>query len=379
MVGQNRITTFEGRTLKNKIISLALIAGLAACSGGNPFEEEEVVDPTDVVDGEVIGDGEGTGIERDGIPPGTVGATPRSAVFRSEERGVDNSSTEGNGYASGMTYNSEDDTFTVDNIAFDGDRPYDRGTAVSSLSLKANGEGRFQVYEAPAIAIDPVNNQPINQLGYRAVYGVSQNSVVDGNGVSRPATQFAIVRTGSYSEYGFGGFIYQRDTDVNLPNTLQATFSGHSAGLRDSNTGGVLQYTTADVTVDIDHDDFNDGQTILGDGVKGQITNRRIFDLNGDDITEQVAVSLGEGVTQIPDVVFVIGPDVLDTNGEIVTEVTSRVPNTDGTTDREYEDGTFYAIVSGDDPDEIVGVYVLESTDGFRDTSGFIVYRNDPE
>ncbi|MEQ6202571.1 hypothetical protein ABMC88_05905 [Sulfitobacter sp. HNIBRBA2951] len=366
--------------MKTQLLSLALMASLAACSGGNPFETED--DTTDngggVTDGETVGDGEGTGINRDGIPPGTQGASPNASIFRSEARVDGDGVDSGNGFATGMTYNSADDTFTVDNIAFDGDRPYDRGTAVSSLSLKANGEGRFQVYEAPTVAIDPVNEERINQLRYRAVYGVSQNSVTDSNGNTRPTTQFAIVRTGNYVDYGFGGFIYQRDTEVTLPDTLQATFRGHSAGLRDNSQGGGLQYTTADVTVDIDHDDFNDGQTILGDGVKGEITDRRVFNLDGVDITEQVANSLGEGVTEIPDVLFVIGPDVLDTNGEIVTEIQSQIVNDEGEASI-YEEGTFYAIVSGEDPDEIVGVYVLESGDGFRDTSGFIVYRNDPE
>ena len=43
-----------------------------------------------------------------------------------------------------------------------------------------------------------------------------------------------------------------------------------------------------------------------------------------------------------------------------------------------YEEGTFYAIVSGDSPDEIVGVFVLETrgAERERDTGGFIVYRD---
>lgn len=358
--------------MKNKIISIALIAGLAACSGGNPFESQEET-TGETPDGEVVGDGQGTGIDRDGIPPGTASPSAGAAIFRSEQKDED----EGNGYATGMSYNSTDDTFTVDNIAFDGDRPYSRGTAVSSLSPdpENNNQGRFAVYEAPAVVIDPVNNKPINQLGYRAIYGVSRNTVANSNGVQTPTTQFAIVRTGSYQEYGFGGFIYQRDTDVTLPNTLQATFTGHSAGLRDSNRTGLLQYTTADMTIDIDHDDFNDGTTILGDGVKGTITNRRVFDLNGDDITSDVAGTLVQGLSVLPSVVFTVGPDTLDTNGELLLEIASNLPDESNSA---YETGMLYAIVSGEDPDEIVGVYVLEGTDGSRDTSGFIVYRDDP-
>ncbi|KEJ90317.1 hypothetical protein [Sulfitobacter donghicola] len=356
--------------MKKQVISLALVAGIAACSGGNPFEEAAVVDEN-TTDGETVGDGEGTGIDRDGIPPGTVSPSPGDALFRSEPTVDGDGVDQGNGTANGFQYNSEDDTFTVDNLAFDGDRPYDRGTLVSSLN---NGE--FAVYEAPVSATDPVNNQTINQLGYRLVYGVSRNRIAnsDGTASDAPTTQFAIVRTGSYIDYGFGGFIYQRDNGVSLPDTLQATFSGRSAGLRDASNAGGLQYTTADVTVDIDFDDFNDGTTIRGDGVKGRIYNRRIIDLDGTDITASVAGTLGEDNTTIPDAVFTVGPDVLDDNGDLITDIQSQLP--DGTI---YEEGKFYAIVAGDNPDEIVGVFVLEAQGQditSRDTGGFIVYRD---
>ncbi|MEH6520990.1 hypothetical protein [Sulfitobacter sp.] len=356
--------------MKNQIISLALIASLAACGDGNPFETDE---DTTTTEEDTTTDDTGTGITRDGIPPGTVSANTDDGIFRSEPTEEDGGEP-GDGFAEGLTYNSLDDSFTVDNLAFDGDSAYIRGVKVSSLSpnpnnLDANNEpiGRFNVYEAPIVAADPVNEFGIPQLGHRAVYGVSRNRLADG--VS-PTTQFAIVRTGDYVNYGFGGFIYQRDNGVTLPSSLQATFRGHSAGLRDSDDSGELLYSTADVYVDIDFDDFNDGDGFLGDGVKGSIYNRRLFDLNGEDVTDREAALIGQ--TTIPNVGFEIGPDVLDANGEILTNVFSIKD------DRSiYEEGTFYAILAGDDPDEIVGVFVLESTDlDTRDTGGFIVYRD---
>lgn len=364
--------------MKNKILGLALIAGLAACSGGNPFDAPAAVDPGDTTDGAVIGDGQGTGINRDGIPPGTVTPSPASAIFRSEPRVDGTGADRGNGFATGIAYDSATDTFRVDNLAFDGTTPYTRGTAVSSLSPNAAGVGRFQVYEGPATAIDPRSitdenpNGEVGQFVYRAVYGVSNNSFTR-NGVSSPTTQFAIVRTGSFIDYGFGGFIYQRDNNVNLPTEGVATFTGNAAGLRDFQNSGGLQYTTADVRVSIDFSDFNDGTNIRGDGVAGRIFNRRVLSLEGDDVTAQVAGQLGEGVTAIPDALFVVGPDVLDNNGDLITEIRSDLPNGGGV----YENGTFYAIVSGD-ADEIVGVYVLEAEGQdiiSRDTGGFIVYR----
>lgn len=363
--------------MKTHLFTLALIASLAACgSGGNPFDvaDDDTTD-SDVTDGEVIGDGEGTGINRDGIPPGTASPTPNSALFRSEPQVDGDGVDQGNGYATGLEYNSEDDTFTVDNLAFDGDRPYVRADEDGNPNVVTSlNEGLFAVYEGPSTAVDPVSGDTIEQFTYRAIYGVSQNRIGD---TDTPTTQFAIVRTGSYVDYGFGGFIYQRDNEVTLPTSLQAQFTGKSAGLRDFGTATGLQYTTADVQLTFDFQDFNDGELIRGDGVNGRIFNRRVLDLDGNDITTEVANSLGDDdtvITAIPDVFFEVGPDVLDDNGDLVTNIQSYSP--DGTT---YEEGTFYAIVSGEDPDEVVGVFVLEANDDLqsRDTGGFILYRGE--
>jgi hypothetical protein len=329
-----------------------------------------------------VGDGEGTGIDREGIPPGTLAPTPSAAIFRSEPTVDGDGPDRGNGFANNIEYDRENDTFSVDNLAFDGDRPYERGTLVSSLSRDDAGVGRFQVYESPATVVDPRAVGPDNPTGevrqfvYRAVYGVSRNRF--GPEDARAATtQFAIVRTGSYVDYGFGGFIYQRDNTLVLPTEGLATFDGHSAGLRDFENQGGLQYTTADVRVTIDFSDFNDGTDVRGDGLEGRIYNRRVLDLEGNDITAEVAATLGEGVSEIPDALFIVGPDRLDNNGDLVTDIRSDLPNGAGV----YESGTFYGIVAGE-ADEIVGVFVLESEAGdvnSRDTGGFIVYRGDTQ
>ncbi|MBB3993542.1 hypothetical protein GGR95_001173 [Sulfitobacter undariae] len=355
--------------MKNTVISLALIAGLAACSGGNPFDENA----TDTgsgsgTDGGTDGgtdtggetDGDGIAIT-DGTPPGTESPTSGDTIYRSEKLNEES----GDGYANSVSYNSDDDTFTVNNLAFDGDSPYVRGKSVSSL----NG-GRFNVYEAEELAFDPNTGDAIDQFKYRAIYGVSKNRTTDGRNV--PTTQFAIVRTGAYVKYGFGGFIYQRDGGVTLPETLQAKYTGKSAGLRDSNDGGDLQFTTADVEINIDSDDFDKGA-----GVNGRISNRRVFDLDGNDITGTVAATIGTGLTQIPDAQLVVQAGVLQDSGDLVGEVVSSYRTADGN-EVEYETGNYYAIVAGDNADEIVGVFVLEAGNS-RDTGGFIVYRGKDE
>ena len=318
--------------MKNKIMTLALLASLAACSGGNPFDVPEEVDPNDVTDGETVGDVEGTGIDREGIPPETAAPSPNAAIFRSEPTADGDGPYRSNGFANNIAYNAEDDTFSVDNLAFDGNTPYTRGTLVSSLSGDTDGNGRFQVYEAPRTVIDQraiSHDNPtgeVRQFVYRAVYGVSRNRF-NNDGTEAATTQFAIVRTGSYVDYGFGGFIYQRDNSLVLPTEGVATFDGHSAGLRDFENQGGLQYSTADVRVTIDFSDFNDGTDVRGDGVEGRIYNRRVIDLEGNDITAEFAATLGEGVSEIPDALFIVGPDRLDNNGDLVTEIRSDLPN----------------------------------------------------
>ncbi|AXI47438.1 hypothetical protein C1J03_16335 [Sulfitobacter sp. SK012] len=351
--------------MKFKLASVALCLTLAACSGGNPFEDDDDSGTGD--DGTTDG---GTGITRDGVPPGTESPSAGTGLFRSEIP-----TDGGNGFARGISYDGDSDTFTVDNLAFDGANTYQRGRAVGSL-----GGGEFAVYEADAQYPDSITGAAVNQFTHRAIYGVSRNRDSDGD----PTTQFAIVRTGAYIPYGFGGFIYQRGGSVDLPTTGQAIFRGQAGGLRDFDGAGALQYSTGDVAIAIDFDDFNESTGGRGDGVQGQLTNRQVFDINGNDITANVTTRINDlnssSIQSIPAAIFTVAPGVLDNNGDLVGELTSRFVNDNGDV-VEYESGNYYAIVSGDDPDEIVGVMVLENTSEFRDatvrdTSGFIVYRD---
>ncbi|MFC3615680.1 hypothetical protein ACFORG_18145 [Lutimaribacter marinistellae] len=346
--------------MKPTFVALATCAFLAAC-GGDVFNVEE----EDTDSGTDTETDTGTPIDSDRtIPPGTASPSPQVAIFRSEPTSTEDGK-QGNGFATGISYDSQNDTFTVDNLGFDGDNTYSRGTAVSSL-------GPYAVYEADAQFPDTVTQNPINQFTHRAIYGVSTS----GN------TQFAIVRTGAYVDYGFGGFVYQRDNSVTLPSTGQALFTGNLAGMRDYRGRGGLEYTTADITIAIDFDDFNDATGTRGDAVRGHISNRVIYDTAGNDITSNVLgrINAEENInlTALPNANFVVGPNVMDENGEIVGSINSYYVNSSGDTEV-FEEGNYYAILSGDNADEIVGVVVMESTidptaDSVRETGGFIVY-----
>ncbi|MCX7564858.1 hypothetical protein OS189_00695 [Sulfitobacter sp. F26169L] len=376
---QNKNDYIEGRKLKNTIIGLVLIAGLGACSGGNPFDENNGAGSSGdgtTGDGQPTGGGtdaggsDNDGISGIGVPPGTTSPTSSTKIVRYEEN-TGNDGTDG--YVRDVRYipldeNGDGDTFIVDNLAFDSANVYVRGTDVSSL----NG---FSVYESTTPFPDSVTNDPISQFGYRAIYGVSR--ATDADGV--PNTQFAIVRSSSFRDYGFGGFIYQRNGTVTLPDTGQATFSGKTAGIRDFEGKGGLEYTTGNLNIDIDFEDFNDVTGTRGDGVKAEWTNRRIFDANGVDITQRIIDNINPGMEAYPTAQLIIRPNSLKDSGDLVGEFESTYVDGSGEI-QDYEAGNFYAVVSGDGPDEIAGVIVVTNDTDYenvttRETAGFIVYR----
>jgi len=324
---------------------LALLAVLGACGDGQPlFNDDEPTGP---------------------LPPGTDTPAAGSDINRFEER-----NDLGGGFVEEVRFDRESDTFFVDNLAFDGDNVYTRDDDVRTLSDR--GRTEYRVFEGDEIERDPVDGDEITQFEYKAIYGESRNRDEDGT----PLTSFAIVRTGSYLDYGFGGFVYERNGGVDLPTEGQATYAGDYAGIRtfDGDADRTLEYVTGEVNIAVDFRDFNEGE-----GVRGQITDRQVFDLQGNNISDQLP---------LPPLVFDVGPGTLTDAGELSNGIRSQRDNPDGA-DEEYEAGTYYAIVAGENAGEIVGVIVVESDDPryssrdedgeprvtAQETGGFIVYR----
>ena len=337
---------------------LLLCTFLVGCGGTAPFGEPETTEDTS--GGTTT---EETITSNRALPPGTASPQPDTTIFRKEPV-----SDEGNGFATGIAYNAENDTFSVDNLPFDGgeDTPYIRGQAVSSF-------GDYAVYEAVNQYPDSLNGSPIGQFRHRAIYGVSRS----GN------TEFAIVRTGDYVNYGFGGFVYERNGTVTLPTSGQASYRGQGAGLRDYGGRGGLEYTSSDVEIAVDFDDFNADTGRYEGAVNGILTNRRIYGLNGDEITNDVLarinVSQDASLTAIPTAVFTVSTNALDSNGEITGTLSSRLINNSGVF-VQFESGTYYGILSGDEAEELVGIIVTETSldpnaTSVRDTTGFTIYR----
>ena len=339
---------------------------LAACSDPHPFDFGTPGTTIGAISDETTGTttdeaAEDTGTLDVGVtlPDGTASPVAAGSIFRFEAPDVS-----GGGLVTSVTYNSVDDEFTIDNLGFDGDNVYERGIVVGTLGEDLQ---QYAVYSAADIAYDALDNDPIDQNGpYRAIIGVSDN-LVDGE----PRTAFAIVRTGGYVDYGFGGFIYERNGGVSLPIAGQAHFEGEYAGIRVFQGRSGLELTTGDIEVDIDFGDFN-----VNDAVNGTISNRLAFEVDGTPIATGGAEQL-----LLPEIYFTVveGAATLTDDGEIYGTLSNTV-------DAEvYESGTYYGIMSGGmttlPGGELVGIFVVESEDPryvdvfAQETGGFILYR----
>lgn len=369
--------------------ALCALVALAACDGGNPLVATQ--DPTDGTESDATttddtttddSDGEdspeaddttdtGTGVESDGaLPPGTAEPTPDASIFRLEPEDAE----AGDGFVTGVRYDSGTDTFTVSGLPFDGEQPgaaWDRATPGA-----LNG---YALYEAPLTVPDAVTGAPVGQLQHRALYGVSASG----------QTEFAIVRTGSYVDYGFGGFVYQRDGGVVIPEAGQGIYRGDYAAIRDFDGRGGMEYADGSMEVRLDFGGFQGNCTGAGCGtaVLGIVSDRVIYDTDGTDITQSVLDAINANATvpqtALPPLVFEIDNQSSDANGELSGSLDSTLA--DGTA---FEQGNYYALMSGDHANgsggEIVGVLVSTAQDPrfssvtTRETGGFIVTRVQP-
>ncbi len=378
-----------------RILFLILCMGfVTACdSGGGDVLQAPTDEPTDPDTGS--GGGDETPIDSDRgtpeLPPGTTTPTPNTQIVRREAQDEET----GGGYATNIEYRNDQgqDEFFVDNIAFDGNNVYTRGDPVTGVAQL----GSFGVYEGAETTEDPVTGNTLSTFTYRAIYGRSDSG----------QTEFAIVRSGSYIDYGFGGFVYQRnglDNDGNqvrliLPTEGDGRYLGDYAGIRIFDGRDGLEFVDGEAEMYVDFKDFNEGQR----GVALFVNDRRLYNAAGVDITREYLDALNvdggggedsgptliedtdaQGNPVLPTIRPVISPDDADPNGEIageIFEVTEFEEEDSSISSNNSGEGTYYAIMSGDTASEIVGVLVMTGDDPrfdgttFQETGGFIVYR----
>lgn len=283
----------------------------------------------------------GTGPEA--TDPIVINAT---SITRYEAQTADGSG----GYLADVSYDSATDSFSVIGLAFDGTGVYTRSSVLPTLSTQ-NSRSVYAVYESPVLYSNPDTGQNIDQQQYVAIYAVSDNLTVDQDGNTVPTTRFSIVRSGSFSDLGFGGFVYERNGEVAIPVTGQVEYAGEYAGIRVFDQDTRLSYVNGSMNLAIDFDGFSGDSAI-----SGSIFDRTYFNEDGVQLN-----TLDDVVT------FDVGSGILYDNGEF-----------SGSLESASEAGTYYAVIGGDAADEVVGVIVLETLDPDQpleqETGGFILY-----
>jgi len=312
------------------ILSLAAAGGLAACDG-NPLIPAAAVAPGA---GGGAGGGTGGGVGGgSGLPPGTASPVATGAIFRMEDGSA----------AQTFVYDDANDEFTIDNLPFDGN---------DNLYVRVPGPGTAG---NPVVTLDPNVALPHQFAVYDNDSGVNAYKLVYGVGTSTQ-TRFAIVRSPDYADYGFGGFVYERDGSVVIPQGGSADFTGEYAGIRNFDSQGGVQLVDGDILINVDFEDLN-----AGDAVQGFITGRNVYDPDTGNVL----------VANLPTLTLNTGS--ISDAGEISGTASSVDSGGDP-----FETGEYFGIISGTNADEIVGIVVVTSdnpaTAGgkIQETGGFL-------
>lgn len=201
--------------------------GVAACSGGNPFE---VDDP------------------QEGDPDTTV-----SSAFLDQNDNL---------VVNNIAFDPTADVVIINNIPFDD--PANRYDAIATEAF-TNGFGAYQSSPAAGSA----------ELQYFAIFRRSDSGL----------SQVAASTSAEYIGFGFGGGGAQRvtATNPNLPRNGLYTYNGEYGGVRTIlnavGNGDRVQYVTGDAQLAADFGDFDD----VG-AVNGGIRNRILYDDTGVQI-----------------------------------------------------------------------------------------------
>ncbi len=252
---------------------------------------------------------------------------------------------------------------------------FDSGREVSHYILKTISAVIMQIFKPSLLELaflagcdgNPFIEVPVDPDAPSdfPLVGETENAV-RGKAITR-VENFDVQSGNGYAQ----GYIYYPDTDTFLVDNL--AFDGENVYVRE----GTM--STGVAVVNIDFADFNDTNASLGDAVSIEITDRQTFDINGNNVTQEIVDALNGdtgALVGMPDLLSVVGPGVMNNGGEISSEIFSY---NQGAT---FESSSYYAVLSGENAEEIVGIIFVEGSgprddmDGVtvRETGGFIVY-----
>ncbi|SDW26679.1 hypothetical protein [Litoreibacter albidus] len=226
-------------------------------------------------------------------------------------------------------------TITINNLPFDGVSSEGGAYTPRPGVVLPNGE----VYQ----------NTP-NSSAEDQYYAVVLTSPTTGTGALVGA-----VATNAYRGSGYGGAYASRPEGAKLPPTQAATYqyTGTYNGIRvlrqqeDIGATNAIQLTTGKAEINIDLQDFD-----LTGAIRGQIIDRRLFDLDGNEIS--VA---GRGLGRIGLVITNLNPDTLMTESDSTNPGTTNTRNLDNSF---AQTGTWNGMVSGPNGEEVAGFLVVE-------------------
>lgn len=218
------------------------------------------------------------------------------------------------------SYNAANDTLTISGL------PFDNGLLAANYTRDAAlDQNGFKAY---------VNSNGTKK--YVALWGISNN----GTG----AVSAGVVATGSFTDNGYNGAVYNRNVASVLPTSGIATYTGRYAGLLTTNPKTGLKNTSGSLALTVD---------FANSKVDGKIANHQSW--------------VGTASTAMGDIVLVTGTVAAGKFSGVTSSGTGPVTTAAPAT------GIYQGIIGGPSGGEVAGIIILgTATTATRETGAFV-------
>lgn len=259
----------------------------------------------------------------------------------------------GAGLGDNLTFNEGTDLYTLQRVRISG----------SDLVVEGLPFDGDDAYTDTALVLDQDTGRPVARIFFRDPSTVDDNYTGDSDGPIGQDSYFAIynesddgsakaavVRSGSYLEHGFGGYVVGRDTGVTLPTSGQANYFGNYVGLRTFEGDTGIELVDGDAAMEIDFENLEDNGAI-----RTVVTNRRLYAADGTFLET------------LPSFGYVVTANALEDNGQFESEVFTRYyrPDAADATDVSVDYGTVRGMLVGTNAETAVGVIDITMPDYF--------------